>query len=54
MEELRLENYMSMPEHDLKTYEYETIITYVSFPIYQVHKIDPMLFVLTQVHLIRV
>ena len=33
-----------MTEQDLKTYEDETTITYISFPIYQAHKIDSILF----------
>ena len=35
MEEQRLDNYLSMPERDLTMYEYETIITYIAFTIYQ-------------------
>ena len=44
MEEQRLENYLSMPELDLMMYEDETTITYISFLIYQVQTINPMLF----------
>ena len=44
MGEQRLENYLSMPEHDLTIYEDETTISYISFPIYQVNTIDTMLF----------
>ena len=33
-----------MPEQDLTMYEDETTITYISLPIYQVHKVDPVLF----------
>ena len=44
MEEQRLENCSSMPEHNLKMYEDETTITYISLPIYRVHAFDPLLF----------
>ena len=44
MEEQILENYLSMPERDLAIYEDETTITHISFPIYQAHIVDPMLF----------
>ena len=44
MEEQRLENYLSMPERDLKMNADETYITYISFPIYQIHTADPMIF----------
>ena len=44
MEEQRLENYLSMRELDLAMYEDETTINYISFPIYQVHTVDPILF----------
>ena len=33
-----------MPEHDLTMYEYETTIAYISFMIYKVHTVDPILF----------
>ena len=33
-----------MLEQVLNMYEEETIIIYISFPIYQVHTADPMLF----------
>ena len=44
MEEQRLENYLRMPENNLKMYIDETTITYILFQIYQVHKVDHMLF----------
>ena len=44
MDEQRPENYLSVPEHGLTTYEDEKTIIHVSFPIYQVHTVDPMLF----------
>ena len=44
MEEQRMENYLSMPELDLKMSEDETIKTYISLPIFQIHKLDPLLF----------
>ena len=34
---------MSIPELDLKMYEYEITINYISFPIHQVRTVDPML-----------
>ena len=39
----RLKNYLTVPQIDLKMYEDVTTITYKSFPIYQVHTVDPML-----------
>ena len=33
-----------MPERDLKVHENETTITYISFPVYQAHIVDPILF----------
>ena len=44
MEEQRLENYLSMPEPDLTMNEDEITMTYISFPIYQIHTVNPMLF----------
>ena len=52
MEEQRLDNYLNLAEYDLNMYEDETTITYISFPIYQVHKVDPIFFTLILVHLI--
>ena len=43
MEEQRIENYPSTPKLDLKICEYETTTNYISFPIYQVYKVDLML-----------
>ena len=43
MEEQKLEKYLSIPELDLIMYENETTITYMSFPIHQVHTDDPMI-----------
>ena len=42
MEEQRLENHSSMSEDDSTTYEYETTITYILFPIHLVHIVDSM------------
>ena len=44
MEEQRLEYYLSMPEVDLTMYEGDTTITPITFPIYQVHTVDSLLF----------
>ena len=44
MEEQRLEIYLSMPELDLTKNEDETSITDMSFSMYQIHKVEPMLF----------
>ena len=44
MEERRLENYLSVPELDMKTYENKTIITYRSLPIYRAHTVNTMVF----------
>ena len=44
MEEQRLENYLSMRELDLSMYEDKTTVTYISFPIYQFHTVDHMVF----------
>ena len=44
MEEHRLENYLRMPELDLAMNEDEATITYISFPMYQIRTVDPMLF----------
>ena len=44
MEKQRLEDFLNMPEYDLIAYENETTITHISFSIYQVHSVDPMLF----------
>ena len=52
MEEQRIENYLRMPELDLKMYENKKIITYLSFAIHQVHTVDLMYSVLIPVHLI--
>ena len=44
MEEQKHKNCLSMPEHDLTMNEDEKTITYISFPIYQVHTVDPIIF----------
>ena len=40
MKEQRLENNLSMPEHDLTMYEDETTTIFTSFPICQVQTVD--------------
>ena len=44
MEEQRLESYLMMFELVLTLYEDEGAINYLSFPIHQVHIVDPMLY----------
>ena len=44
MEEKRLNNYLSMSEHDLTMYLDETSISYTSVPIGQVQTVDPLVF----------
>ena len=38
------ENSLSRPENDKTTYEDETTITYISFPIYKVYIVNPVIF----------
>ena len=44
MEEQRLENYLSIPEHEQMMNEDERTMTYISFSIYHIHTVDPILF----------
>ena len=44
MEEQKLKNYLNMLECDLAKYEDESTITYISFPIYQAHLVNPKMF----------
>ena len=44
------DSYLSIPEHDLPIYEDQTATVYVSFPIFQVHKIKSTLFALIQMY----
>ena len=44
MEEQRLENYLNVSEHDLAMFEDKTTLPYISFPKYQVHTVEPILF----------
>ena len=44
MEMQRLDNYLSIHEHDLTTYDDETAITYILFPIHEVHIINSLVY----------
>ena len=41
-----LKSFLNMPEHDLTTYEDESITTYIFIAMHQVHNINPMKFCL--------